>query len=112
MSTQAECSETYHDWVPHGQLHISFEENAIRFPDGRIVMVKPRHLEALLAIPPNVSLSLEEIAGKINKQRETHQAFFAESPGSWSPSVENQYCLAPLLPLPPLHEFPGKRPEQ
>jgi len=84
MCPEGETYITNHEWVPHGQLHINFEKNAIAFPDGRIVLVRRRHLEALLAIPPNTSLSLKEIAGKISIQRETYVAFLTASPKNLS----------------------------
>lgn len=80
MPGRVEIRECCHTWVPHGQLNINFKENAIRFPDQRTVIVEPRHLEALLAIPLNVSLSLENIAGIISRQRETVQTFIDASP--------------------------------
>jgi hypothetical protein len=71
-----------HDWVPHGQLKINFDCNVIQFPDGRTVTADMRYLELLVAIPPEASLSLEEIATKITKQREAYRDFLTASDGS------------------------------
>jgi hypothetical protein len=77
-----ECTESdglNSDWIVHGQLQINFEVKAIRLPGGNIITVKQRHLEALVAIPPDKSFSLEEVADRINEQRATIQAFLKES---------------------------------